>query len=184
MSLLAGPVEPVPPMVSPFTPRWSAAWHEIAVAALPTSNAYESANRAAYVPIAVLSPVYVRRVWWANGADTAGGATVEVGLYRNGAYKPGAKIISGSAVQGTASQIQFVDITDTLLTPDLYWIAVVASSAANTTLFRSTVAAGAAADAAFRMSQVSAYPLPATATPTETNDTNIYLCGFSTTTIT
>ena len=176
-------VEPVSPMISPFTPGWGAAAHERVVNSDPGSATWESAALAVYMPIFGQAPLILTRVWWANGATVSGGATIEVGVYRDAAYKPGAKIISGSATQGTASQVQFVDVTDTFLIPGLYWIAVVSSSATNTTMFRG-VASALSYDAAFRMEEASASPLPATATPVELSATNIYLCGFSTTTIT
>jgi len=178
-----GYVEPVPPMISPYTFGWGSAAHERVVGSEATSATWESASRAVYMPIFIPTPTILTRVWWANGATTSGGATIEVGLYRDAGYKPGAKIVSGSATQGTASQVQFVDVTDTFLLPGLYWIAVTSSSATNTTMFRGTPA-DASLDAVLRMQEASASPLPATATPVESAVTNNWLCGFSTTTIT
>jgi hypothetical protein len=172
----------IPPMVSVYTKGigWSV---EDILPAAPTSNAYESAARAVYMPIILPTPCVVRRVWWSNGATTSGGATIEVGIYADsGSYSPGAKIASGSATQGTASQVQFVDVTDVALPPGLFWIAIVSSSATSTTLFRAQTIGGlASGDALARFEEESASPLPATATPVEATVGNIYLCGFSTT---
>jgi len=177
--------EPVPPMVSPLTRGWGAFPEENLYTGLPASGTYDSGALAVYFPIWVPSVCVARRVWWANGATTSGGATVEVGIYADaGEYKPAAKLISGSATQGTASQAQFVDITDTTLTPNLYWLALQASTNTNTTLLRVSLPSSAF-DAWVRMEQSSANPLPATATPVESaTASRVYLFGFSTTTIT
>jgi hypothetical protein len=173
----SGMAEPVPPMVSLFTPGWSAAAAKLGTA--PTSATWEAANRAVYYPLLVPTVTIVRRFWWANGATTTGGATVEAGVYADGGYKPGGKIVSGSATQGTASQVQFVDVTDTTLAPGLYWLALSASSATNTTIFRTTLRTEW--DAALRFEQSSANPLPATATPAESSAAHVHLFGFATT---
>lgn len=169
----------IPPMVSIRTKGIGWVAEELSGAA-PASAAFEVANRAIYVPIILPSSCVVKRVWWANGATVAGGATVECGIYSDsGSYSPGTKLVSGSATQGTASEVQFVDVTDTALAPGLYWIALAASSSTNTTFFLSTVSA--VVDAVARFNQGSAVPLPATATPVEPEVQNLYLCGFSTT---
>lgn len=171
----------VPPMVSVYTKGVGWVAEDIA-GSVPSSVAYESSNAAFYYPIVLPAPCVVRRVWWANGATTTGGATVEAGVYANSGFAPGVKLISGSATQGTASQVQFVDVTDTALAPGLYWLALMATSTTNTTFFRSDIGGGLAAiDAGLRMEQASANPLPATATPVETTGTPVYLCGFATT---
>jgi hypothetical protein len=166
----------IPPMVSAYTQNigWVT---EVVSASAPASATWESAARAVYTPIVLRAPCVARRVWWANGATTTGGATVEVGIYANVDYGPGAKLVSGSATQGTASQVQFVDVTDTALPPGLYWIAVMCSSATNTTMFRVSVTA----DAMMRFEEASASPLPSTATPVESTVGNLWLCGFATT---
>jgi hypothetical protein len=168
----------VPPMVS----LWSyIGWLSPVTVGGASSATYASAARAVYYPIIIPAGCVVRRVWWANGATTTGGATIEVGVYADSGYGPGAKLVSGSATQGTASEVQFVDVTDTTLPPGLYWIAIMSSSATNTTLFRGTVPQAGAADAAVLFHQTSANPLPATATPVEAASTDIWLCGFATT---
>jgi len=152
------------------------------VAAALASAAYETAARAVYYPISVPCVTVIKRVWWANGATTSGGATIEVGIYRDGGHKPGTKLISGSATQGNTNEVQFVDVTDTTIPPGIWWLAIMASSATNTTLFRSTH--NTSWDTVFRFQQNSANPLPSTATPVESSGTNIWQFGFSTTTIT
>lgn len=168
----------VPPMVSAYT--FGVGWFSEAISGTaPTSTTWESANRTVYMPLVLTSPCVIRRVWWANGATTTGGATIQVGIYRDtGNFQPGVLIISGSAVQGTASEVQFVDVTDTPIAPGLFWIAITASSTTNTMVFRSSVAS-TTSDAAFRFEEASA--MPSTATPVETSALAIWLCGFATT---
>lgn len=174
-----GPPITVPPMVSVFTQ--GIGWlTEYVGSAVPASATYESANRAVYLPLTLAAPCVVRRVWWANGATATGGATIEVGVYSDNGYKPGTKLISGSATQSGATSVQFVDVTDTALPAGLYWLAIVSSSATNTTIFRTAVTL-VNYDASFRFEQDSASPLPSTATPVETTTTNIWLFGFATT---
>jgi hypothetical protein len=139
----------------------------------------ESANRAIYHPIVIVTTYVARRVWWVNGESATGGATIEVGIYRDAGGAPGVKVISGSAVQSSATTVQFVNVTDTALTPDRYWLAIMASSGTDTTLFRS--ASSIIVDAAMRYQQDSANPLPGTATPVESTANGIYLFGFATT---
>lgn len=170
-------VEPALPMVTTLGPWGLATQLEWMTSNPPTSSSWSLADRAVYMPLWVPTTCVIRRVWWANGATTTGGATVEVGVYRSSDYIPTTKVISGSAVQGTASQVQFVDVTDTPIGPGLYYIAVVMSSTTNTTAFIST--GNASASRIFV--QTSANPLPATATPAQATSIGVVLCGFATT---
>lgn len=171
--------EPVLRMVStagpwgPLTPS--------AVAANFASVAWETAELAVYMPIYVPVVCSAKRMWWANGATTTGGATVEAGVYRDGGFKPGTKLGSKSAVQGTASQVQFVTLDAAVtLTPGLWWVALMMSSATNTTVVSTLLSVSV--DISLRFSQITCNPLPATATPAESAGGTFPLCGFSTTT--
>jgi hypothetical protein len=166
----------IPPMVSVFNKQigWMA---EDLAGSAPSSASF--AGDVHYYPIVLCAGCVVRRVWWANGATTTGGATVEVGVYANSSYGPGAKLISGSATQGTASQVQFADVTDTSLAPGLYWLALVASTTTNTTFFLSSVVS-ANFEGALKFQQTGT-TLPTAATPVESSSTHAYLFGFATT---
>lgn len=166
----------IPPMVSVF--NRATGWVNPNLCISPASATWESANRTVYYPLLLRAPCVVRRVWWANGATVSGGANIAVGVYSDSGYGPGGLLVSGTAVQGTASQVQFVDATDTALAPGLYWIAVASDSATNTTMFRSGIGSGY--EAGYRF-QEAAGTLPATATPVESSGTTVWLCGFSTT---
>lgn len=171
----SGFVEPVPRMVSLFG-GWG---YDYMSSSAPSSGAYEIANRAIYYPLIVPSACVARRMWWVNGSTVNASYNIDVGIYADAGYKPGVKLVStGSTAQGTASQVQFVDVTDTTLAPGRYWLAIVCSTV-SATVFRVTVAANI--DALLRFEEASALPLPATATPVESSNTPVYLCGFATT---
>jgi hypothetical protein len=169
-------------MVSPLTLGLSNYAHERVLAAGATSGTFETSNWAAYMPVLVPTGCIIRRLWWANGATVSASYNVDVGVYGDAGYKPGVRLIStGSTAQGTASQVQFVDVTDTALAPGRYWLAITCSSSSATVL-RATLPSGGPIDAAIRFQQsLAAHPLPATATPVESSTSTIYLCGFATT---
>jgi hypothetical protein len=176
--LSVGYMEPAPPSVWP-TGIWGQAYG--LTSSSPVSATFESANRALYFPISVPTVCVAKRMWWAN---VSASYNVDAGIYRDNGYKPGARLAStGSTAQGTATEVQFADITDTVLTPGPYWLAFTCSST-SATFLRSSPNFSTVADAFYRFEEASALPLPATATPAESSGTNIYLFGFSTTTIT
>jgi hypothetical protein len=159
------------PMMSPHVRKLGHGW-----VLNHSSGTIESANRAIYYPLFLPSGCTVRRVWWANGSSVSASYTIAVGIYADSAYGPGAKLVSGSAAQGTASQVQFVDVTDTTLPPALYWLAI-HSTNASATIMRNQPAAGS--DATYRFQEATGGTLPATATPVEGTDSSFYLFGFS-----
>src|SRR5512139_3522493 len=145
----------------------------------PTSATYELANRAVYVPVLVPVTCVAKRLWWANGSTVSASYNVDVGVYLDASFKPGTKLVStGSTAQGTASEVQFVDVTDTTLAPGRYWLALSCSST-SATFFRHQI--GVAYEALFRFEEASALPLPATATPVESTSANVWVFGFATT---
>jgi hypothetical protein len=171
-SVWAGSI--IPPMVSAFTPCGVLN----SPASNPASGAFESANRAIYMPVLVPVACAAQRLWWANGSAVSAAYNVDCGIYADAGFKPGARLVStGSTAQGTANQVQFVDITDLHLVPGLYWIALACSSV-SASFFRLSypqVAKG------MRLQQASALPLPATATPADGTDGGLYVFGFATT---
>lgn len=146
----------------------------------PSSATWETANLTVWTPVFLPCVHVLTRVWWANGATVSGGATVQVGIYADLNNLPDVKIVSGSAVQGSAAVLQFVDVTDTVLSPGRYWMALTASTTTNTTFYRSSMIANY--NAARRFEQASA--MPSTATPVESAGLSLWVCGFSTTTVT
>jgi hypothetical protein len=146
-----------------------------------SSGQWEAADRCVYLPILVQSTCVARRLWWANGATVSASYNIDCGIYRDAGHKPGTLLVSaGSTAQGTASTVQFADVTDTLLAPGRYWLGM-GSSSASATFFRTVMVGSTAIDAAVRLQEASAVPLPATATPVESTSANLYLFGFATT---
>lgn len=174
----------IPPMVS----LWTAGWGWVnpgIVGSAPASATWPIANTGFWYPIYVPTICVAKRMWWVNGATVDAGYNVEVGLYRDGGYKPGAKLITtGSVAQGTLNQLQWGEITDTTLTPGLWWL-FMSCSTTSATFFRSS-AGSANWDEMLGFQQASIGPgsAPATATPVEKSNQIVSLVGFSTTTIT
>jgi len=179
MTYASGMAAVVPPMVGPFTFGWSLVAQENCLGSPPASAGFESSNRAAYFPILLPTTCVARRMWWANGATVNATYHIDVGIYADAGYKPGARLVStGQTDQGTASELQFVDITDLTLAPSLYWLAI-SSTSSSATIYRSSAVVGLYR--ALRMQEAAANPLPATATPVQATSGNNYLFGFATT---
>lgn len=98
-----------------------------------TSTTWPALNRAQFVPFLVLAPFTVRQVFWVNGATVNG--NVDLGVYRENGGSP--LVSAGSTVQSGVSVIQSVDVTDTLLAPGAYYMALTSSSGTATFLARS-----------------------------------------------
>ena len=174
-----GYTEPVLPMV-----HVKSVWSPYFEVTYPSSGAWYSANGAVYLPIIVPTTCVARRMFWANGATVNASYTVEAGIYASTvARDPGARIVStGSVNQGTASQVQFSDITDTTLGPGHYWL-YMSCSTTSATFFRSDLAT-ARYNEWIVLTEASVAPgsAPATATPAEPGSSSFaYLFGFATT---
>jgi hypothetical protein len=119
--------------------------------------AWPSANLAIYVPLRVPARVLVRKLWYA-GTTTATGS-VDMGLYD----AAGNAVVSATATAKAAvNDEQVFDVTDTVIGPGLYYIALASDSGTDT--FIRTADAAPAATAMGVLTEASAYPLPATAT--------------------
>lgn len=178
--LTQGYIEPVPDLISPYSKTWGFMSEALAPTP-PASGTYEAANRGVWYPIFVPATCVARRMFWANGGTATG--NIEAGIYRDGGYKPGAKLVtSGSVGQSGTTAIQFADITDTTLAVGLHWLYISGSSTSSTLLRSNTEQI----DEIVRFEQESIGPgsSPSTATPVESTTTQVYVFGFSTTTIT
>jgi hypothetical protein len=151
-------------------PRWALPAHSIdnvwaygsintnITNAINTNIAWPAANFAIYVPVVVKHMVTVRKLWFSSG--TTGTGNIDMGIYS----RAGARVInSGSIAKGTAATEQVIDITDTLLKPDLYYLALQGSNGTDT-FARMTVAAPAFAATGVRSQAVGSFGLPSTAT--------------------
>lgn len=144
--------------------------HESYALTQPTSTAWPTANLAIYVPFAIERAVTVYQVGWHNGATTVSG-TREVGVYT----AAGTKIISGAATGSGTSFMQRVDVTDTLLDPGQYWLAITCT---NTTNWLANAPAAPMCAALGILTEAAANPLPATATMALNNTLAFIPVGF------
>ncbi len=135
---------------------WYAASGGAAVAA---SAVWPTANSALFVPFCVRQPRLVQRLWWYNGATASG--NVDCGIYS----ADGTLLVSaGSTAQGTINVLQSVDITDTLIGPGQFYMALVMDNITGT-MFRATSNSGARIIRLLGTAMMAtAFPLPAVAT--------------------
>jgi hypothetical protein len=77
-----------------------------------------------------------------------------------------------------ASALQYVDVTDTLLSPGRYYIGCVFSGTLTSRGFGLLTAAPNGQQQGL-LQQATAYPLPATMTPVAYNANGLYLCGIT-----
>lgn len=91
------------------------------------SGTWPAQNLALYIPFRVESPVTVVKITWTNGATVNG--NLDVGIYD----RYGNLLVNkGSTAQSGTSAIQTADITDTLLNPGNYFMALCSNSATAT----------------------------------------------------
>lgn len=115
------------------------------------------ANVGLFVPIVLRRPILAKRMIILNGSTVNG--NIDAGIYT----RDGAKIVSTGAVTHTgASAIQFIDITDTYLSPGMYYMAVSCSS--GTTRVRRINLSVARQQSMGVLQASSAHVLPATVT--------------------
>ena len=102
------------------------------------STVWNTANQAAYFPMFIPVTCPVKRFWWANGTTVNASATYSMAMYHNNGGKPGAKIGTNSTLvaQGAVSTVQFAAPSggDFVLSPGLWWIAIVSTSVTTTHL--------------------------------------------------
>lgn len=122
-----------------------------------TNTAWPTANKALYIPIRITHPCVALRMLVLNGATASG--NMDVGIYD---YAGTRLVSSGSTAQSGTSAFQDFDITDTLLGPGIFYLALALDNTTGTigmhTVFpRYLRAAGV-------QEQGTAFALPATAT--------------------
>lgn len=141
--------------------------------AATASATYPTANMALYVPFWLPTPLTAIQMFVFNGATVSG--NIDVGIYA----ADGTRIVSsGSTAQAGTNALQAFDITDTLLGPGNYYLAIAADNTTGTQ-FRTTFAARHAAGQGC-FTQASAFALPATATFATVSAGSIPAFGFST----
>jgi hypothetical protein len=91
------------------------------------SRAWYGANSAVYEPFWVDQPITVAQLWCLNGGTVSG--NLDMGLYTS----DGKCLVSkGLTAQAGTSQVQLLDITDTVLGPGEFFLALWAASTSAT----------------------------------------------------
>ena len=139
--------------------------HSVGAAAgtfgLAASATWVTANAAIYVPFRIAQPLTVVKLFMLNGAAVSG--NVDVGIYGiSDAGTPTRMVSSGSTAQSGVSVIQEFNITDTLIGPGLFYLALAVDNTTATFLRQVTLIANLELLGAAQ--QATAFPLPATAT--------------------
>jgi hypothetical protein len=119
--------------------------------------AYPGANTAFFVPFRLSRAVLFKLLFAWNGAAVSG--NIDVGIYS----RDGTRLVSsGSTAQAGTSVIQTFDVTDTLIGPGVFYLAIAMD---NGTGQITRFVPGLAVGRLLGMAQMAtAFPLPATAT--------------------
>lgn len=123
-----------------------------------SSAVWPSANQALYVPFWTPVPLVIARILVLNGAAVSG--NLDVGIYD----QDGTRLVSsGSTAQAGVSDVQEIDITDTLVGPGRFYAALALDNTTGTNLFFGSNSANQVRLLGVLL-QASAFPLPAVAT--------------------
>lgn len=176
-----GEVKSLPPLVTiqPFSPESIGAQLNANGFSLGSfaSTSFPSANRAIYLPFSIAVPTVVVKLFCLNGGVTSN--NMDMGIYD----WTGTKLVSiGSTAQSGASAVQEFNITDTLLGPGRFFLAVCCvSGSASLQRIAGTSTEQMAAWGMYNQS--SAFPLPATATFAKPASNYIPAIGLTTRTV-
>lgn len=140
---------------------------------LTSSAAWQSANRAIFVPFVLMSPITVAAMWVLNGGTASG--NLDIGVYD----QSGTKLVStGSTAQSGTTAIQVVSVTATRLAPGRFYLALAMDGTTGTVLKLSLTAGYTKHFGIAEMA--SAFALPGTATfASATTMTNLPAFGLS-----
>lgn len=117
---------------------------------------WPAANRALYIPVIVPTTVTVVKMFMLNGATING--NFDVGIYDD---QKNLIVSKGSTAHASANVIQAFDITDTTLSPGVYYFGIASDSA--TATIQAFTNAIPLCQASGVLSQATAFPLPSPA---------------------
>lgn len=138
-----------------------------------SSAAWGLANRAIFVPLHLSGPYTIRRMFF--GVGTTGGTNnADIGLYDLAGNK---LVSSGSTLVGTASTIQYLDVTDTTVGPGSYYLALVMNG--TTATFQRQGYTNEMGKYTGALVMTSAFALPATATYAALAGVNVPIIGIT-----
>lgn len=181
VSILAGPpmIAPRPiPFTMMSTQSIEAAGIEMLSlnkAAFGTGNNWPSANLAVFVPWLLAVPWTARQMFWFNGSAVAG--NLDIGIYDSTGTR---KVSKGTTAQATTNTMQIADITDTLLTPGLYYLSMSSDTSGVTQKVGSVTLAQAAFGSVCGIFQAAtAFVLPSSVTFASYAQTVVPLIGVT-----
>lgn len=129
----------------------------------PASAAWSTTNRIVYVPFVLNRAVTVYQLFWLNGA-TVGTDNLQAGVY-DGSFN---RLIAGtSTLSAGASACQFDNITDTVLGPGRYYMALWANGTTATVWRSNNYATNG-----YIYYETNASGLPTTGTPANPSTAN------------
>ena len=144
-------------VICPGSPQSVGGWLNGTQNVTSINTAWQTANKAAFIPFSVYAPITIVKMFVVNGATVSG--NIDVGIYD--AF--GARLVSkGSTAQSGTSTIQTFDITDTLLQPGLYYMAIAMDNTTGTLLQWTPTTNHASTMGLFE--QATAFPLPSSFT--------------------
>lgn len=136
--------------------------------------AWPTANKAIFVPFRMTRPYLVTQMFTMNGGVASG--TVDIGIYT----EDFTKIVSNGAVnQAGTNSVQTYNITDTLLGPGSYYMAMVISNTTGTTFRVASWGQAALLRLLGVLEQTSASPLPTLAAPVGITSIYLPIFGFA-----
>lgn len=129
----------------------------LAGANLAMGNQTLTSDKAYYIPVSVNGPITIVKMFFITGTSPSG--NVDLGIYDRG----GTRLVStgSTAVSGSATTTQVIDVTDTILSGGLYYLALALSSGGGVQAWAPAVANCRAMGV---LEQASAFPLPSSAT--------------------
>jgi hypothetical protein len=118
-----------------------------------SSTAWLTANRCSSIPFSVYAPITIVKMFVINGATVSG--NIDVGIYD---FWGKLLVSKGSTAQSGINAIQSFDITDTLLNPGHYYMAVVLDNTTGTLQMWTPSASIYRSEGVFETT--SSFPLP------------------------
>lgn len=125
--------------------------------AFSAAATWPAANRALYCPVLVESVCVAQQMAVIVGVQSG---NLDIGIYN----EAGAQLVHAGSTAVGAAGVQVVNITDTTLTPGVYFLALNCDNTTATFNKTSTGAAGAYSALGIQQQAVGAIALPATAT--------------------
>lgn len=149
---MAQPVWQFTPLINTFGGDLSTS-----IKVTPAATTFPVANDAIFVPFYLHQATLIKRLFCSNGTVVSG--NVDVGIYT----EDGALIVSsGSVAHAGTSDLQFFDVTDIVLGPGRYYMAIAMDNTTGT-IFRANLSVSQQRSLGMAK-QASAFPLPASAT--------------------